>query len=1117
MPGRRVYDGSSKSSAKARSMASETRPKNETLTDRGSKDVRRPDRREGADANTDVDASSGVAHLRSEASSVASWLHDVARVPAAVVPSALGRTLGRYRVVAELGRGGMGVVYDAIDTQLQRSVALKCLPAELVGDASRRRRFLSEVLVTAGLEHPGIVPVHDAGETPEGELYYVMKKVSGRPLWSLIEEAPDLAHRLALLPHVLATADAVAFAHDAQVIHRDLKPNNILVGPFGETIVVDWGLAKRLGAGMREPSSPADERSFALSPELATRAGDVLGTPGYMAPEQASGGDVDTRSDVYALGALLYHVVSGQPPARYPAATSTGAIAEAGPDLAAIVTKAMADVPEQRYASARELADELRRFQSGQLVAAYRYSASALARRWLRRHRGLVAGVAVLATALAAFGAVSVQRIARERDTASAERRKAEAARAQAVERQNALVLLQARAQLARDPTAAIAWLKKFPHDDRDWPEEKRIAHDAWARGVARYVYSDARPFTAVAVSDGAAVVAASHADSITVWETATGERRELGAGAGVGAALGLSADGRVLLSSDGSGTIRLWDLRRATSQTFAGRADRFRFGEGLALSLKGDDRPHLFELDTLRELPLPSDVRSADFVDHGGRVLLARSRTLAVLDPRTGAVSAPAPVDERVTSVAASVDGQRVVAGAIRDLLVLDRATGQWRTIHGAGDMVRRVAISPDGRWAVSCGSGSLGAWLFDLDALSATVFSSVVGCGGSYAFSPDGRRLLTRGARNVVTVWDVATKQWRLLAGQEDAVYDAAFSANGEWLASASSDGTVRVLPADDGILATMPEVVAGSKIVAGGKILVRRNADGAMFLRDLGGHEERIAPHRTSFAPDDVGSLSADARTAAFIGRDGRLVVMDLASGAERAFGPYPDEGEVVADVLSPDGARIAFSTAAGTLHVAETSRGTERVIGAQEGKVYGVGFSPDGAALATGGDDQVLRLWNAVAGGLERAFPGHAGLIWDVNFSRDGGRLVSASADGTVRVWERATGESRTLRGHMGPVTSAALSPDGTQVVSTGVDGTLRLWTVATGEGVILRRGGRLWFAQYSADGSRISLSSDAGVLVIDPTVPSPTLAGFERWLDSTTTARVDDQGRVIGAE
>ncbi len=224
---------------------------------------------------------------------------------------------------------------------------------------------------------------------------------------------------MALLPHVLAAADALAYAHDLQVVHRDLKPNNVLVGAFGETIVVDWGLAKRLGiddGAIEASDSPPPGESH------DTQAGDVLGTPGYMAPEQATGRAVDARADVYALGALLQHVLTGQTPSPFRALRALAAVAEATPDLAAIVAKARAPRPGDRYTSARELADELRRFQSGQRVGAYHYSLPALLGRWLRKHRRAP--------------------------------------------------------MLTRDPTAALAWLKKHPHSARDWPEERRIAYD---------------------------------------------------------------------------------------------------------------------------------------------------------------------------------------------------------------------------------------------------------------------------------------------------------------------------------------------------------------------------------------------------------------------------------------------------------------------------------------------------------------------------------------------------------------------------------------------------------------------------------------------------------------
>ena len=216
----------------------------------------------------------------------------------------------RYRLGAELGRGGMGRVVEAFDTQLGRTVALKeVLPR---GTGKIDRRFEREVQITARLEHPSIVPLYDAGTMPDGRPFYVMRKVTGRPLDELITRAADLEERLALLPNLLAAMDAIAHAHKRGVIHRDLKPGNILVGDNGETIVIDWGLAKVLGESDTDPG----EAMVAPQDSLKTLAGAVFGTPGFMAPEQARGEDLGAQADVFALGATLYQLLVGRAPRR---------------------------------------------------------------------------------------------------------------------------------------------------------------------------------------------------------------------------------------------------------------------------------------------------------------------------------------------------------------------------------------------------------------------------------------------------------------------------------------------------------------------------------------------------------------------------------------------------------------------------------------------------------------------------------------------------------------------------------------------------------------------------------------------------------------------------------
>ena len=244
-----------------------------------------------------------------------------------------------YELAEEIARGGMGTVYRARDRRLDRDVALKVMnaPAPAPGEVERMR---DEARILARLEHPGIVPVHDLGTLPDGRLFYVMKLVRGRRL----DEATASAALPARLRIFERICDAVAFAHAQGVVHRDLKPENVMVGPFGEVLVLDWGVAKRLDV----PGAPE-------------RQGTVLGTPGYMPPEQARGemDRIDERADVYALGAMLQFLMEPGGARGFPRA------------LDAICARARAPRPEDRYSSVRDLAAEVERFLSALPVHAY--------------------------------------------------------------------------------------------------------------------------------------------------------------------------------------------------------------------------------------------------------------------------------------------------------------------------------------------------------------------------------------------------------------------------------------------------------------------------------------------------------------------------------------------------------------------------------------------------------------------------------------------------------------------------------------------------------------------------------------------------------------------------
>jgi eukaryotic-like serine/threonine-protein kinase len=322
-----------------------------------------------------------------------------------VAPAPTSLADERYVIEREIAQGGMGRVFTGRDRRLGRPVAVKVL---LDRNPALARRFEREARVAARLQHPAIVTVYDAGFWPTGEPYLVMKHVLGRSLEKVISEAETLEDRLALLPHVITAADALAYAHDQGIVHRDLKPSNVIVGAFGETVVIDWGLAKDLR--LDEADEPLPEAP-ARQGEL-TQAGAVLGTPAYMAPEQAAGHAITARADVYALGAMLYHTLAGHPPGprtpaegheKTPAPPPLARVEPRAPaDLAAIVAQAMAPDPHHRYPSAFELAEDLKRFQTGQLVAARRYPLAVRVARWARQRRwAVLAGIAA-AAALAA-------------------------------------------------------------------------------------------------------------------------------------------------------------------------------------------------------------------------------------------------------------------------------------------------------------------------------------------------------------------------------------------------------------------------------------------------------------------------------------------------------------------------------------------------------------------------------------------------------------------------------------------------------------------------------------------------------------------------------------------
>ncbi|HET7504792.1 MAG TPA: serine/threonine-protein kinase [Kofleriaceae bacterium] len=600
----------------------------------------------------------------------------------------------RYRLGAELGRGGMGRVVEAFDLQLGRTVALKeVLPR---GGPGIAKRFAREVQLTARLEHPSIIPLYDSGTTIDGRPFYVMRRVSGRPLDQLMAKAADLGERLTHLPALLAAIDAVAHAHRRGVIHRDLKPANILVGELGETVVIDWGLAKVIGEDDDKPGTVI----ATASDSLRTQIGSVFGTPGFMAPEQARGEELDPRGDVYALGAILYQLLAGAPPHAGTSATEviekTGSrevtpvdvVAPGAPaDLVAIVGKALAFDPAGRYPDAGALGEDVRRFLAGQLVAAHRYTSRQRLARFARRHRAPLSVAALAMVSVAVLAWVGVHRIVRERDAANEAREQAAAGRAAAERavselRRSAdqLLVLQAGSLLDGNPTHAAAVLKEVPEGSERLGDARAAAQAAAVRGVAWTMQTP---------------------DVVTVFAE-------------------LSPDGKFFVQSTRDGVVRVWDLdrRRQVIARPYPHGTRARWAGKLVFVFPDKAAPQLLDPFTATTVDLPiGPVTDVHVTTSGGAIAYLDDHAEAHLLDVAARAARPLWPGHRVQELELAPDGAWIALADDAAVVVLDptgreltRRPGKAVRMFGSasgelgvlfGDKVVTCALAPAPAWA--------------------------------------------------------------------------------------------------------------------------------------------------------------------------------------------------------------------------------------------------------------------------------------------------------------------------------------------------------------------------------------------------------------------------------
>lgn len=920
----------------------------------------------------------------------------------------------------EVARGGLGRIVAAVDRRLGRTVALK----ELVSrDPKAEGRFVREAKITARLEHPNIVPIHEAGRWPGGGRFYAMKLVDGKTLSEALAEADIVEKRLALLPHVIDVADAVAYAHTRGILHRDLKPANVMVGQFGETLLIDWGLAKDLSEPDDEVGAGSEISTSGERPAAETSDGIVVGTPPYMSPEQARADPLDERSDVYALGAMLYQVLTGRrpyeevPPREVLHAVVRGpprAIEELAPDLPrdliAIVKKAMHRRPGDRYPSAREMAEELRRFTTGQLVGAHRYSPVERTLRFLRRNATAVAVASTFMVVLVLFAAWSFNGLATRAEAARV-------ARSEAERRVRELTLEKARSLMPRDPTEAAAWLAKVVPPVRGTASAVAEALDA---GVALAVLDGhVQEVDLLAVSpDGAFVVSGSRDGTVRVWTRGGEALATLAHGARM-SALDVGPSSRWLATGAYDGTIRLYRLDALDAEpvvieaAHAGVVTAVQFaptGDRL-VSMGRDDRLVLWTLDgkaALRiETPEVTDTPRLEFMGDGRRLISGHHGRTPWLWDLSLAEGWPI---ESIPGELTALDVQRgllAVGTAEGEVFLLEPEAEKARLLGAHGAEVRAIRFSPDGaRLASGSMDGEIDLWVLD-ENRAPEVREAHEERVTQLRFSPDGRWLASSSWDGTVRAWELATDETRVLRGHAQVVTDIEF-AGPSTLVSSSWDTTIRIWP-----------------LTPTGERLLR-------------GH--RVGVHAVAWSPD--------GRKLASGGHDDEVRLWDPTKGSSEVLQGHEDH--VYRVVFSPDGRWVASSSDDRTVRLWSTDGASSRVLGGYGGDVEELAFSPDGKRLASASRAGDLFVWTIGDSARPRELRGHDGAVTGVAFGH-GGRLVSAGVDGRVLLWPPDdSGVPRRLLTGSGPIRAIDTDPAGKRLAAAGSRGEVWVWSLPDAE-------------------------------------------------------------------
>jgi eukaryotic-like serine/threonine-protein kinase len=1020
------------------------------------------------------------------------------------------RVIVRYQVIEALARGGIGEIKRALDTEVKREVAIKSVLPAHYANQPVMARFLREAEITGRLEHPGIVPVYGMGLDGDGIPFYAMRLIHGQNFQDAIIEM----HRrvpirerflskefLNLLRRFLSICETIAYAHSRGVIHRDIKPQNIMLGPYGETLVVDWGLAKQLDNKDEDPAdeSPNDTAIDDPSP-METRPGrSLIGTPAFMSPEQAAGRsqEVGPHSDVYSLGATLFMLLTGS--SRFDGSDIENTlqcvvegqfpkpreiISSIPRGLEAICVKALSRIPKDRYHSASDLSSDIEHWLADETISASKESLIGLAARFERRNRGAVMAATVGLLIVSIVATAAALRINQER--LRADRQRIETLR------QGARLAFDRGYSFVNEHEAGtgVLWfeqaLRLAPNDEtglrrviltnmasasrdilvrtRDIPLRQTDVLTQFSTSGKQLLNSNLSGFHSVIDTKNFEVI----------WKQQLPGFKLLAAA--------FKTDDRPLLAfADGESVIvHSVDIRNLRepfglkTELPTGSVDRAVISDdqrwmATAGQVQGKHQVRVWDLSS------KESVWASDFTNSVVELrFLANNRQLIVIEAGRRAIVFDLQdsqaenwlQDAAIRRVAVSTSGNKLFTDTRHGSIAVwdlesKRQIYEFQRFPGS---ISSLACSTDGAIvAAAWDSGFARLWLVDerrpaSEVLRADRFVS------DLVFSPNTRQLLVRQSKQYLSVWEVPNPDQFVPQIDQRGINAIAFNHEGSLVATSSSNGSVQVRDVQTGSL--IGKTIKHKSEVrflafspdSNALLTASQDSTARKWNAKTGSPLGKSMQHRNSInRAVKVASASLIPATNQLVtgDRSGTIRIWDIKNSELTQTIPSvanflismrcsPDGQSVVAGYGPPDNGVRLWSTTTGEL-IWSTADDPQSHTDA----VRVVAFSPDSRYVLSGSNDGTAKLWNAKTGQLEGGPMQHRGQLFAVNFSPDGRLAVTAGYDATVRLWHVPEGTAYgSLMQHDALVLDAVFDPSGQRLLSGSVDKTARLWDVQT---------------------------------------------------------------------